>query len=150
MKKLIISLYIISLGSFAIGQVKKPSISKDREIQITATKVDGVADLLEFRKPNATEPKFQTKVVNIHAPKEYSTDVALIKNEKNKIKETAEIGIGNDVGTTRRAFNPKILKKLRILRLCDYGHRPQFLRSYWILLVTFLYAIAFLGVFRQQ
>ena len=108
MKKLILFFYIISTGTLAISQDKKPTISKDLEIEITSTKVDGVAKLLEFRKPDSTEPKFKTKVVNVHAPKEYSTEVTLIKEEKNKIKEIAEIGIGNDVGNTRRAFNPKI------------------------------------------
>jgi len=109
MKNFIVILYLLSLGTWATGQsAKKPSFPVKQEFELKATKTEGVAELLEFRKPDASEPKFQTRVVNMHSPKAYSAEVALIKEEKYKLKETAEIGIGNDVGHTRRAIDPVV------------------------------------------
>ena len=99
-----------ALGCYMLTaqEVKKPTFPSKDKIEVSATKVEGTAELNAFTQPVASDPKWKTKVVNIHAPKKYTENEALVKEEKNKIKQTAEIGIGNDIGFNRRAFTPKI------------------------------------------
>lgn len=110
MKKTIFTVIGMVLVVLSFGQVQTKATFKQNPgvVNTIAPSEQRTAELLMFRQPLATEAKWNMKIENIHAPKEYSPEVAELKKQKDSLKLHAELGIGNDGSYTRRAFEPTI------------------------------------------